>query len=148
MLAIFYVRVRSQVSLQSAGVRKSHVANGARVRFLTGVSAHVRAQIAGLSEGLAADAAIPQLVTYVQCVLVPSQLRGARELARTLRARVRLFAGVNPTVDLERFRLPERLGTLRADVRPNAGVDSHVQLQQGGVLETSPALRTYVGRGI
>jgi len=112
------------------------------------MSAHVRAQVSGHSEGAVADGTEERLVTEVDSSHVTLQSRRAVEPHRAVAARERSFPTVRPLVHPQSTERAESPRTVRALVRSDAGVDARVQRQQRRVLEASAAVGADVRSGV
>ncbi len=108
------------VAPEVLGPGEAPLALSAAVGPLSGVCAHVSAQMATPPEALLALATVVLLLRV--CEHVPPQLLAALEALLTLSAAVGLFSAVDPPVDLQPPRSEEALAALRAVVGSLAGV--------------------------
>lgn len=105
---------------QVLGPGEAPLTLSAAVGPLSGVCAHVSAQMAAPPEAPLALAAVVLLLRV--CERVPPQLLAALEALLTLSAAVGLLSAVDPPVDLQPPRSEEALAALRAAVGSLAGV--------------------------
>ena len=133
-----------QVALERARVREAQTTHDARERLLAGVSAHVRAEVAGHGECALADRAAPRPVPEVHGAFVTAQTGSAIEAHRAPVAAVRPLAAVRAHVHLEPAERAKRARTVRAGIGACARVYAGVERQQRRVLEATSALRAHV----
>ena len=133
-----------QVALERARVREAQTTHDARERLLAGVSAHVRAQVAGHGERALADRAAPRPVPEVHGALVAAQTGSAVEAHRAPVAAVRPLAAMRAHVHLEPAERAKRARTVRAGIGACARVYAGVERQQRRVLEATSALGAHV----
>jgi len=137
-----------QVPLERTGMREAKTAHQADKRFLSGMCAHVRAQVARHGESAVTDRAAKWLVSEVNGALVASQTGRAVEAHCTLTADERSFTAVRARVHLQSTERAKRPRTVWTRVRPDARVDAGVDRQQRRVLEASSAVGADVRSGV